>query len=164
MFGAKIPWNRVRLTLGLGTRAASLAIKSVLNKPINNIADIELQPRAAAFAPTGDAAKRFDASIGQIAPLIGARRLGYNITVMPPGKRALPFHNHRVNEEMSFILEGTGELRFSESTRPVCPGDVIACPAGGRDRALQILKAGDREMRYLAVSTQYEQLAGKLRA
>ena len=122
-------------------------------KPILNIADIELQPRPAAFAPSGEAAQRYDARIAQIAPLLGARQLGYNVTAVPPGKRAFPFHNHRVNEEMFFILEGEGELRFGETTYPVRPGDVIACPAGGKERAHQIVNTGDIEMRYLAVST-----------
>lgn len=124
-----------------------------MEKPVINIAEIELQPRPAAFAPEGEAAQRFDARIGQIAPLIGARQLGYNITAVPPGKRAFPFHNHRVNEEMFFILEGTGELRYGETTYAVGPGDVIACPAGGRDQAHAILNNGDGELRYLAVST-----------
>ena len=124
-----------------------------MEKPVINIADIELQPRPAAFAPDGEAAQRFDARIGQIAPLIGARQLGYNLTVVPPGKRAFPFHNHRVNEEMFFILEGEGELRYGEATYPVGPGDVIACPAGGRERAHAILNTGEGELRYLAVST-----------
>lgn len=124
-----------------------------MDKPIINIADIELQPRPAVFAPTGDAGERFDARIGQIAPLIGARQLGYNITVVPSGKRAFPFHNHRVNEEMFFILEGTGELRHGAATWPVRPGDVIACPAGSPERAHTILNTGENELRYLAVST-----------
>lgn len=127
-----------------------------MDKPIVNIADVELQPRPAAFAATGDAAQRFDARMGQIAPLIGARQLGYNMTVVPPGKRAFPLHNHHVNEEMFFILEGTGELRVGDQTWPVRPGDVIACPAGGRDRAHQITNTGETEMRYLAVSTKLD--------
>jgi uncharacterized cupin superfamily protein len=124
-----------------------------MDKPVINIADIELQPRPAAFAANGEAAERFDARIGQIAPLIGARQLGYNITAVPPGKRAFPFHNHRVNEEMFFILEGSGELRYGENTYPVRPGDVIACPAGDKGRAHSILNSGEAELRYLAVST-----------
>lgn len=124
-----------------------------MDKPVINIADIELQPRPAIFTPAGDAAERFDARIGQIAPLIGARQLGYNLTVVPPGKRAFPFHNHHVNEEMFFILEGSGELRYGETTWPVRPGDVIACPAGGPQRAHTMLNTGDTELRYLAVST-----------
>ena len=124
-----------------------------MNRPIVNINDIELQPRPAAFSPSAEAAQRFDARIGQIAPLIGARQLGYNITVVPPGKRAFPLHNHQVNEEMFFILEGRGELRFGKETYPVRPGDLIACPPGGPDVAHQIINTGEGEMRYLAVST-----------
>ena len=124
-----------------------------MKKPLINIADVELQPRPAAFTPSGDAAERFDARIGQIAPLLGARKLGYNITAVSPGKRAFPFHNHQVNEEMFFILEGTGELRFGKETYPMRPGDLIACPPGGPDVAHQIINTGEGEMRYLAVST-----------
>jgi uncharacterized cupin superfamily protein len=126
-----------------------------MKSPIINIDDVELQPRPVVFAPTGEAAQRFDARIGQIAPLIGACHLGYNITAVPPGKRAFPFHNHRVNEEMFFILEGEGELRYGESTYPVRVGDIIACPPGGQERAHTILNTGDTEMRYLAVSTKH---------
>ena len=32
LFGAKTPWNRVRLALGLGTRAANFAMKSTGSK------------------------------------------------------------------------------------------------------------------------------------
>lgn len=73
-----------------------------MTRPVVNIADIELQPRPKAMAAPGDAAQRFDARMGFIAPRIGAQKLGYNITAVPPGRRAFPFHNHRVNEEVSF--------------------------------------------------------------
>lgn len=122
-------------------------------KPIINIADVELEPRPAAFAPTGAAAERFDARMGFIGPRIGAQKLGYNITAVPPGKRAFPFHNHQVNEEMFFILQGTGEARIGAQTYPVREGDVIACPAGGKEAAHQITNTGTEELRYLAVST-----------
>lgn len=122
-------------------------------KPIINISEVELLPRPAAFAPTGEAAQRFDARMGFIAPLIGASKLGYNITAVPPGKCAFPRHHHRVNEEMFFILEGAGELRFGDATYPVRPGDIIACPPGGSDHAHQIINTGAVEMKYLAVST-----------
>ena len=124
-----------------------------MTKPIINIADIDLQPRPTAFAPTGDAAQRFDARMGFIAPRLGAQKLGYNITAVPPGKRAFPFHNHHVNEEMFFILEGNGEARIGEAVYPVRAGDIIACPPGGKERAHQISNTGDVEMKYLAVST-----------
>jgi uncharacterized cupin superfamily protein len=122
-------------------------------KPIINIADIELEPRPSAFAPSGSAAERFDAKMGFIAPRIGAQKLGYNITAVPPGKCAFPRHNHHVNEEMFFILQGSGELRVGDDRYPVRVGDVIACPAGGKEVAHQILNSGTEELRYLAVST-----------
>jgi uncharacterized cupin superfamily protein len=93
------------------------------------------------------------ARISFIGPAIGAEKLGYNVTAVPPGRRAFPFHNHRVNEEMFFLLEGEGSVRIGEDTYPVKPGDVIACPPGGPERAHQIINTGERELRYLAVST-----------
>ncbi|MBK7355851.1 cupin domain-containing protein [Propionivibrio sp.] len=124
-----------------------------MTKPIINIADVELEPRPGAFTPTGSAAERFDAKMAYIGPRIGAQKLGYNITAVPPGKRAFPLHNHRVNEEMFFVLQGTGEVSIGDSTYPIRSGDVIACPAGGKETAHQIVNTGADELRYLAVST-----------
>jgi len=124
-----------------------------MTNPVINIADVEPEPRPAAFAPSGLAAERFDAKMGFIGPRIGAQKLGYNITVVPPGKRGFPFHNHRVNEEMFFILQGSGEVRIGETTYPIRTGDVIACPPGGAEAAHQIVNTGREELRYLAVST-----------
>jgi uncharacterized cupin superfamily protein len=121
--------------------------------PILNIADVDLQPRPAAFAAKGPAAERYDARMGQIAPILGAQKLGYNVTAVPPGKRAFPFHNHHVNEEMFLILEGEGQIRIGEAVYPVRKGDVIACPAGGKEAAHQIINTGNAELKYLAVST-----------
>ncbi|MBX3445993.1 MAG: cupin domain-containing protein [Parvibaculaceae bacterium] len=84
---------------------------------------------------------------------IGARQLGYNLTVLPPGKVQCPFHSHRGEEEMFLILEGEGELRFGEKRYPIRKHDVIACPTGGAEVAHQIINTGKTDMRYLAVST-----------
>lgn len=43
---------------------------------------------------------------------------------------------------MFFVLQGTGEIRIGESTLPIRPGDVIACPAGGKETAHQIVNTG----------------------
>ncbi|TKB24656.1 cupin domain-containing protein [Desulfopila sp. IMCC35006] len=124
-----------------------------MTKPIINIDDVELKPRPPAFAPSGSSAERYDAKMGYIGPRLGARQLGYNITAVPPGKRAFPFHNHRVNEEMFYVLQGTGQIRIGLNIYPIRPGDVIACPAGGKETAHQIINTGAEELRYLAVST-----------
>lgn len=84
---------------------------------------------------------------------IGARKLGYNLTVLPPGKVQCPFHSHHAEEEMFFILAGEGELRFGNERYPLRPNDAIACPTGGPEVAHQIVNTGTTDMRYLAVST-----------
>jgi uncharacterized cupin superfamily protein len=88
----------------------------------------------------------------QFSAGIGARKLGYNLTVLPPGKAQCPFHSHRGEEEMFLILEGTGELRFGDQRFPIKRHDVIACPTGGPEVAHQIINTGSSEMRYLALS------------
>jgi len=93
---------------------------------------------------------------GTISDHIGARNLGYNLTILPPGKAQCPFHSHHGEEEMFFILEGEGELRFGEERLPLRAHDVIACPPGGPEVAHQIINTGTIEMRYLAVSTLVE--------
>jgi uncharacterized cupin superfamily protein len=124
--------------------------EKTMSRPILNIADVELKE----WMPVPEAVQeRFGARFGQIGPALGAQKLGYNLTVIEPGKRAFPFHNHRVNEEMFFIIEGTGELRVGSETHPIRGGDVIACPPGGQETAHQIHNTGASEMRVLAVST-----------
>jgi|SRR5579883_639434 len=125
-----------------------------MSGPMINISDVVLEPTQPPFAPSGPTAERFEARQGMISERIGARKLGYNITAVPPGKRAWPIHHHRVNEEMFFVLEGSGEVRIGDSRYPIRRGDFIACPAGGRDTAHQIINTGTEELRYLAVSTQ----------
>jgi len=120
---------------------------------IINIDEIELPRRPAKYAAPGEAAGRFDGRMGEVATRIGARKLGYNVTAVPPGKRAFPFHSHRINEEMFFILEGSGEVRIGTETHPLRAGDFIACPPGGPETAHQIVNTGTKELKYLAVST-----------
>lgn len=83
---------------------------------------------------------------------IGAQQLGYNLSVLPPGKAQCPFHSHRGEEEMFLILDGEGELRFGDQRYPLRRHDVIACPSGGPEVAHQIINTGMVELRYLALS------------
>lgn len=124
-----------------------------MKKPILNLDTLELVPRAARFAPDGPAADAFAVSTGALGAALGARKLGYNVSSVPPGKAAYPYHCHRENEEMFLVLAGTGEIRIGASTHPIRPGDVIACPAGGPETAHQIRNTGTSDLRYLAVST-----------
>ena len=87
-----------------------------------------------------------------IGSRIGARQLGYNLSVVPPGKAQCPFHSHRGEEEMFLVLEGEGELRYGSERHPIRRHDVIACPTGGPVTAHQIVNTGTSDLRYLALS------------
>lgn len=124
-----------------------------MSKPVINIADTDLQPRPPGFAPTGEASGRYDARISRVSALLGAQKLGYNITAVPPGKRAFPPHSHRYNEEMFVVLEGVGEVRIGEEVYPIRQGDIVALLAGDKKTAHVVTNTGNAELKYLAVST-----------
>jgi uncharacterized cupin superfamily protein len=128
-------------------------MEATMSTPIVNLADLDVQPVTPARAPKGPNASIYDRRRVAIGNRIGARKLGYNLTVVAPGKRNCPFHSHRIAEEMFFILEGSGELRMGSERHPIRAGDFIACPPGGPDHAHQIINTGEVELRYLAVST-----------
>ena len=72
---------------------------------------------------------------------------------MPPGKKAFPHHVHHVNDELFVILSGEGTLRFGAERYSVRSGDVIVCPAGGVERAHQLINTSSDELRYLSISS-----------
>jgi len=116
-----------------------------MTNPIRNLSDIPLKDIG-----HGD---RFVAKRGQFGPLIGLEQLGCSLIVVPPGKKAWPYHNHQVNEEMYVVLEGAGTLRLGGEDHAIKAGDVVACPAGGPETAHQIINTGENDLRYLVVST-----------
>jgi uncharacterized cupin superfamily protein len=115
-----------------------------MSKPqrIVNIAELALQD--------GGNGKGFRAKLGRAGPLLGLKRLGCSLTIVPPGKRAWPFHRHHVTDELFYIVSGSGEVRLDDQTLAVRAGDLIASPAGAE--AHQILNTGASELRYLAIS------------
>jgi uncharacterized cupin superfamily protein len=94
----------------------------------------------------------FKGKYSDIGRKIGANQLGYNLTIVPPGKKFCPFHNHHVNEEMFLILEGTGLLRFGKEEYKLMKNDIIACPNGDRTVAHQIINNSNTDLKYLALS------------
>jgi len=95
----------------------------------------------------------YECNTVRMGALLGAKDLGYSYDVVPPGKRACPFHSHRGEEEMFFIVRGTGTLRYGDQRRKIRAGDVICCPAGGPEMAHQIVNDSQDELAYLSVST-----------
>jgi uncharacterized cupin superfamily protein len=54
----------------------------------------------------------------------------FNVSIyeVPPGKSAVPYHYHLKNEEVFYILSGTGLLKTPEGEKPVRAGDFLYFP------------------------------------
>ena len=121
------------------------ANKRLIDQRVINLDELELEK-----FEKGD---KFKCDTARIGPLIGAKDLGYSYDVVPPGKRSCPFHSHHAEEEMFFIVRGTGTLRYGNETRKLRAGDVICCPTGGPDTAHQIVNDSSEELAYISIST-----------
>jgi uncharacterized cupin superfamily protein len=110
---------------------------------IMNIAELEL-------TDNGDG-NSLVARVGRAGAALGSTGVGCMRTVVPPGKRAFPFHRHHVIDELFFVIEGEGACRIGEDSFPIRAGDLIAAPAGAE--AHQIVNTSNRELRYLGFST-----------
>ena len=116
-----------------------------VNQRVINIDELKLEPFKHG--------EKFETHGVRIGPLLGAKDLGYSYDVLPPGKVGCPFHSHRAEEEMFFIVRGTGTLRYGNERRRIRAGDFICCPTGGPETAHQIINDSDEELAYISVST-----------
>jgi uncharacterized cupin superfamily protein len=118
---------------------------SVINSRVINLDELKLEH----FRQDD----KFESHMKRIGPLLGAKDLGYSYDVVPSGMTSCPFHSHRGEEEMFFIVKGSGTLRYGDETRKIREGDVICCPTGGPETAHQIINDSDSDLAYLSVST-----------
>ena len=116
-----------------------------MTKPIVNLDELE-------YRKFGKG-ERFSAERAPVSSRIGAQKLGYAVVRLEPGKCAWPYHSHHVNEEMFYVLEGEGTLRHADEEYPIRAGDFICSPADPK-QAHQIVNTSDRELCYLALSTE----------
>jgi uncharacterized cupin superfamily protein len=116
------------------------------HKHVIHLSEVPLEP---IDAPTGS---RFGGQRQRVGARVGAQKLGYSFFVVPPGKAAFPYHAHTGNEEMIYIIDGDGVLRFGGEAVAVTAGSVVACPHGS-DYAHQLINTGRVELRYRVVST-----------
>jgi uncharacterized cupin superfamily protein len=117
----------------------------VIGKRVVNLDELKLERFV-----KGD---KFASDSVRIGPLLGAKDLGYSYDVVPPGKSSCPFHSHRGEEEMFYVVRGSGTLRYGVETRKIRAGDIVCCPTGGPDTAHQIVNDSDAELAYLSIST-----------
>ena len=113
-------------------------------KPIINIDELVFKEFG-----NGD---RFNGERAPVGDRIGAKKLGYGVVKVKPGKRAWPYHSHHVNEEMFYVLEGRGTLRHAGEEYPIRAGDFICAPPDP-NQPHQIINTSDRDLTYIALST-----------
>lgn len=116
-------------------------------KPVINIDEVEFE--------TYRHGENYQGQIGHMGNVIGSEKIGCRLMVVPPGKKGYPYHNHRANEEMFYIIEGTGKYRFGDNEYDLKKGDLVSAPAGGNETAHQIVNNSDFPLKYLAMSTMY---------
>lgn len=119
---------------------------SAIDSRVVNIDELALEHFSAAGG-------RFESDAVRVGPLVGAKDLGYSYDVVQPGKVSCPFHSHRAEEEMFFIVRGEGTLRYGDERRKIRAGDFICCPTGGPETAHQIINDSGAELAYISVST-----------
>ncbi|MEJ2117787.1 MAG: cupin domain-containing protein [Alphaproteobacteria bacterium] len=108
-----------------------------------NIADVSL-------SEVGNG-NQFVVNWGRVGRTLGLKKLGCAVHVVPPGKKAFPFHRHHVLDELCYIISGQGEYRFGDQVYPLKPGDFVGAPAG--TEAHQIINTGTEDLHYFCVST-----------
>ena len=123
----------------MGEPKASLATRLIRN--LNEVA-----LHHAALEP------KYECSHARLSQGTSATKLAAGINVVPPGKRACPFHFHHAQEEMFIVLEGSGTLRVAGEMLPIHTGDTIFIPPG-REFPHQIINTSDAPLKYLAIGT-----------
>lgn len=124
--------------------------------PVISVHDVKLVPRPEAWLPRGAAADKFECQRAFVGEPLGLKKIGCNVTQVAPGCTGYPFHSHRANDELFYILSGRGELRLGQVRHPVKEGDLIGCPTGGPETAHQLINTGSEPLRYLAISSQFD--------
>jgi len=116
-----------------------------MEKPILNVADAPVH--------AGRSGRHFEYEMRELSSPLGGEAIGANVTRVPPGKAAFPFHHHHGNEEHFFVLSGSGTLRVGSRQFAVKPHDYVVHLPGGPEQAHQLVNTGTEDLVYLAVST-----------
>ncbi|GAC1303396.1 MAG: hypothetical protein NVSMB21_02530 [Vulcanimicrobiaceae bacterium] len=74
----------------------------------------------------GGAPDAFAGDSFEVGDLIGAERLGYRLTRVPPGRTSCPAHWHTAEEELFVVLAGRATLVTPAGRTPLRTGDYVA--------------------------------------
>jgi uncharacterized cupin superfamily protein len=89
---------------------------------------------------------KYESTVQELGLLIGARKLGYHIATIPPGKRFCPLHAEDHEEEFFIVWEGEAVVRTLRGELTCRPGDIIAFQPGDVG-AHQVINRSDKPCR-----------------
>jgi uncharacterized cupin superfamily protein len=93
----------------------------------------------------------YDVAPAASASAMGAKKLGWNVSILRPGQFSCPYHFHHSEEELFIVLEGKAMLRQADRFREVSKGDLIFF-ANSPEGAHQLYNHTDQPFRYFALS------------
>lgn len=111
---------------------------------IVNLERLELKP--------GRGVDPYQYETNRPATVMGASKLGFNVSTVPPGQFSCPYHFHHSEEELFLVLEGKAVLRQGDRFREVTKGDLIFCTTG-LEGAHQFYNHTNAAFKMLAIST-----------
>lgn len=79
-----------------------------------------------------------------------------SIYEVPPGKSGVPYHYHVRNEELFYILSGTGLLKTPDGEREVTAGDFIYFPNSPAGAHKLTNNSKTETLRYMDIDIRYD--------
>jgi uncharacterized cupin superfamily protein len=84
-----------------------------------------------------------------IVPQDEVAKLRANVVEVAPGNYAYGYHYHEANEEMFYIISGTGTVRTLDGKVTVKAGEIIGFPAGQKGTHVIMNESNDEKLVYL---------------
>jgi len=96
-----------------------------------NLADLPWETFASPSGKFQSRGRQVSLALGAVgrAPLTrGGHPFDLELSLLPPGATACPFHWHALQWEFYYFLEGRGEFRLGDARFEVGPGDAVMAP------------------------------------
>ena len=110
-----------------------------------------LEPRTGSGYPEPFRSRVLPRQKRALGDALGLRKIGVNLTMLPPGKESSMRHWHSHEDELVFILEGELVLRTSGGEQTLRAGMCAGFAAGSED-GHQLVNQSDKPARYLEIS------------
>ncbi len=110
-----------------------------------------VQPRSTSGYPEPYRSRVLPREKRALGNALGLKKIGVNLTTLPPGKESSMRHFHTLEDELVFVLDGEVVLRTDEGEQVLSAGTCAGFPAGAKN-GHQLVNRSDRPARYLEIS------------